>query len=209
MLSHILEALAQWITSVEQAMGLGGIVLLMGIESACIPLPSEIIMPFAGYLVLRGSFSLWSAGLAGALGCVVGSWVAYFVGMYGGRPFAEKYGKFILLNPHDIEMADRLFARYGEIIVFVSRLLPVIRTFIALPAGIARMNLMKFTIYTFVGSLPWCLGLAWIGMKLGENWPSLREQFHQIDLVIGVFIVIGLIFWIRHHLAFLKKQNSV
>ncbi len=208
MIRQILEALGSWIISVEGSMGLAGIVLLMGIESACIPLPSEIIMPFAGYLITKGNFTLWAAGLAGAMGCVLGSLVAYYVGVFGGRPFAEKYGKYILLNPFDLETADKLFAKYGEIITFISRLVPVIRTFIALPAGIARMNVWRFTAYTFLGSLPWCLGLAWIGQKMGENWPSLREQFHQIDLIVAGFLLIGLVFWIRHHVLFLKTSKT-
>jgi len=208
MIRHILEILAQWIISVEGSMGLGGIVLLMGIESACIPLPSEVIMPFAGYLITKNAFTLWEAGLAGAIGCVLGSLLAYYIGMFGGRPFAEKYGKYILLNPHDLELADSLFAKYGEVLTFVSRLVPVIRTFIALPAGIARMNVWRFSVYTFLGSFPWCFGLAWIGQKMGENWPALREQFHQIDLVIAGFLLIGLIFWIRHHVLFLKTSKT-
>src|ERR1700691_890367 len=118
MIRQILEALGTWIISVEGSMGLAGIVLLMGIESACIPLPSEVIMPFAGYLITKGAFTLWTAGVAGAVGCVGGSWVAYFAGMYGGRPFAEKYGRFVLLNPGDLEMADRLFAKHGEAVTF-------------------------------------------------------------------------------------------
>src|ERR1700733_12075052 len=113
MVEHLLSILGQWIISVEKGMGVGGIVLLMGIESACIPLPSEVIMPFAGYLITQGAFGLWAAGFAGAIGCVIGSWVAYFVGMYGGRPFAEKYGRWILLNPGDLETADRLFEKHG------------------------------------------------------------------------------------------------
>jgi membrane protein DedA with SNARE-associated domain len=208
MINHILEILASWIISVEQAMGIGGIALLMGIESACIPLPSEVIMPFAGYLVFKGVFGLWPAAFAGAIGCVVGSWIAYFAGMYGGRPFAEKYGKYILLNTGDLEMADRLFARYGEAITFTSRLLPVVRTFIAFPAGVARMNLPKFSIYTFLGSLPWCFALAWIGQKLGENWNTLHVYFHQADVVIAGLIVIGAVFWVKHHLSFLKTTKA-
>ena len=134
-MNHILEILAHWIIGVENChgRGAGGIVLLMGIESACIPLPSEVIMPFAGYLVDQGAFSLWIAGLAGAIGCVLGSWVAYYAGKFGGRPFAEKYGRYLLINHRDLEMADRLFSRYGEAkLLSLARLLPVIRTFIAL-----------------------------------------------------------------------------
>lgn len=205
MIEHVLEILAHWIIGVETAMGVGGVVLLMGIESACIPLPSEVIMPFAGYLVNQGAFSLWVAGLAGAVGCVVGSWLAYYVGKYGGRPFVEKYGRFLLVNPGDLETADRLFARYGEAVTFFSRLLPVIRTFIAFPAGVARMNLLRFSLYTFAGSLPWCLGLAWLGQKLGQNWTSLHSTFHQMDLVIAAFLLVGGAFWVRHHFVYLKS----
>ena len=209
MISHLIEFLGTLVIQAEQTLGLYGIVLLMGLESACIPLPSEVIMPFAGYLALQGRFSLESAALAGAIGCVVGSWIAYYAGAVGGRPLAEKYGKYILMNPNDLALADRLFANYGDAISFFSRLLPVIRTFIAFPAGIVRMNFIKFTIYTFLGSLPWCWGLAWVGYKLGENWSSLHSRFHQIDLIIAALLCIGAIFWIRHHLLFLKTSKAV
>lgn len=207
MINHLIEFLGQQIIFVEKSMGLGGIVLLMAIESACIPLPSEIIMPFAGYLVFMGTFELWAAAVAGAVGCVIGSAVAYYAGARGGRPLAEKYGKFILLNPGDLAMADRLFKKYGDAISFFSRLFPVIRTFIAFPAGVARTPFLKFSIYTFLGSLPWCWVLAWLGYKLGENWNSLHERFHQMDLVIAVIILIGAGFWVRHHVLFLKSSK--
>lgn len=181
------------------AMGYGGIVLLMGIESACIPLPSEIIMPFAGFLVFKGEMNLWLAGLAGAVGCVVGSIPAYYLGMYGGRPVIEKWGRYVLMCPHDLDMADRWFAKHGDITVFIARLLPVIRTFIAFPAGVNRMNMRRFIIYTFAGSFPWCLGLAYAGQKLGENWRGLKVYFHQFDAVIGIVLVLGLAFWIYRH----------
>lgn len=201
MIHQILQLLAGWVISVEQTMGVWGLVFLMGIESACIPLPSEIIMPFAGYLVYKGEFNLWTATFAGSLGCVVGGWVAYAAGYYGGRPFVEKYGKYILFNPHDLVIAEKLFAKHGEIIAFVSRLLPVIRTFIALPCGIVRMSFWKFTIYSFLGSLPFCFFLTWVGMKLGENWNTLHEYFRDADIIIGILILIGAAFWIRHHVA--------
>lgn len=208
MIHQLIEFLGTQIIFIEKTLGIGGIALLMALESACIPLPSEIIMPFAGYLVFIGQFSLWSVSLTGAIGCVLGSWVAYYAGAIGGRPLAEKYGKYILLNPHDLEMADRIFNKYGEAISFFSRLLPVIRTFIAFPAGVARANFTKFTIYTFLGSLPWCWALAWLGFKLGENWDSLHDQFRQVDLVIAALLFIGGIFWIRHHLLFLKTTKT-
>jgi membrane protein DedA with SNARE-associated domain len=198
--TRILEALASFIIFVISTMGLPGIVLLMAIESACIPLPSEVIMPFSGYLVFLGKYSLWSVGLAGAIGCIVGSVPAYYLGMYGGRPLIEKYGRYILMSRHDLDMAERWFERYGEATVFFARLLPVIRTFIAFPAGVARMEMKRFIAYTFAGSLPWCLGLAYIGMVMGERWPVLREYFHKFDLLIGAVIVAGIVWYVRRHL---------
>lgn len=160
-------------------------------------------MPFAGYLVSRGEMNLWGVGVAGAVGCVLGSLVAYWAGMYGGRPFIEKYGRYILLSRHDLDIADRWFSKYGEAIVFTARLLPAIRTFIAFPAGVARMNLTRFIIYTFAGSLPWCLGLAYVGQKLGEQWdkdPTLKTWFHRFDFVIGIVGLAFVIWWVWRHI---------
>ena len=209
MIGKIIEVLTAFIVATISTLGYGGIVLLMAIESACIPLPSEIIMPFSGYLVYTGRFNIWLVGIAGAFGCVVGSLVSYWVGMYGGRPLIEKYGKYLLVSSHDLDLADRWFDRFGEIIVFVSRLLPAIRTFIAFPAGVARMNLKKFVIYTFAGSLPWCLGLAYIGQKLGERWdkdPRLKTLFHRFDFVIGIIIVLLASWWIWRHVKHSRKD---
>jgi membrane protein DedA with SNARE-associated domain len=201
LIAKIIEVLAVFTTSVISAMGYGGVVLLMAIESACIPLPSEIIMPFAGYLVFLGQFTLLGAAFWGAFGCVVGSIPAYYLGMYGGRPIIEKYGKYVLISHHELDLADRLFEKHGAAVVFWARLLPVIRTFIAFPAGVARMNMPKFIVYTFVGSFPWCLGLAWVGMKLGEKWnsdPRLKTWFHSFDLVIGIVIVLTVVAFVWH-----------
>jgi membrane protein DedA with SNARE-associated domain len=192
-------------------MGYSGIVLLMAIESACIPLPSEIIMPFSGYLVSTGQMNLWLVGLAGAVGCVLGSLVAYWVGMKGGRPLIEKYGRYVLVSKHDLDLADRWFAKYGEAIIFTSRLLPAIRTFIAFPAGVARMNLKRFVIYTFAGSLPWCLGLAYVGQKLGEKWnedDTLKTWFHRFDFLIGIAGVLLIVWWVWRHLGHLRKEKA-
>ncbi len=212
MVGRIIEILSAFIVATISTLGYAGIVLLMAIESACIPLPSEIIMPFSGYLVYTGRFNLWLVGVAGAFGCVVGSLVAYGVGMYGGRPLIEKYGRYVLISPHDLDLADRWFARFGEAIVFASRLLPVIRTFIAFPAGVARMNLKKFVIYTFAGSLPWCLGLAYVGQKLGEKWdkdPTLKTLFHRFDFVIGIALVVLVVWWVWRHLTHLRKEEPL
>jgi len=201
MISRIIEALAVFTTGVISSMGYGGIVLLMGIESACIPLPSEIIMPFAGYLVYTGQFTLHGAALAGALGCIVGSIPAYWLGQYGGRPLIEKYGKYVLLSAKELDYADRLFARHGQWVVLAARLLPVIRTFIAFPAGVARMNMTKFVVYTFLGSYPWCYALAWVGLKLGAAWntdPRLKAAFHRFDLAIGIVILAAVAWFVWH-----------
>ena len=203
MIAKIITILSGFIVATISALGYSGIVLLMAIESACIPLPSEIIMPFSGYLVSTGELNLWAVAVAGAVGCVLGSLVAYWVGMYGGRPFIEKYGRYILLSRHDLDIADRWFGKYGEAIVFVSRLLPAIRTYIAFPAGVARMNLTKFVIYTFAGSLPWCLALAYMGQKLGEQWDkddTLKTWFHRFDFLIGIAALLFITWWVWRHI---------
>jgi membrane protein DedA with SNARE-associated domain len=212
LIAQIIELLSGWIVSTISALGYPGVFALMAIESACIPLPSEIIMPFSGYLIYTGRFGLWGVSIAGALGCVAGSLVAYWVGMYGGRPVIEKYGRYVLISLHDLDMADRWFATRGELIVFASRLLPVIRTFIAFPAGVARMNLPRFILYTFLGSLPWCMGLAYVGMKLGEQWDknqALKIWFHRFDFVIGLAGVAVAAWWVWRHLNESRAVKSV
>ncbi len=199
MIAKILAILSGFVIATISAMGYLGIVLLMAIESACIPLPSEVIMPFSGYLVYTGRFNLWWVATAGAIGCNAGSVVAYELGYYGGRQLVMKYGKWILLSQTDVDWADRFFARYGSAAVFIGRLLPVIRTFIALPAGIARMPRVPFHIYTFAGSWPWCFALAWLGMKAGENWRYLGKYFHQFDVVIGAVLLVGGIWFVWSH----------
>jgi membrane protein DedA with SNARE-associated domain len=202
LLDRIIAPLAAFIIATISSMGYLGIVLLMAIESACIPLPSEIIMPFSGYLVSTGRFELWLVATAGALGCNVGSTVAYAVGYWGGRPLVEKWGGYLLMSRRDLALVDRFFQRYGSITVFVCRLLPLVRTFIALPAGIARMPQAKFQIYTFLGSWPWCFGLAYIGAKLGERWdsdPELRNVMHRFDFVIVAVLVVGIAWYVWRH----------
>jgi membrane protein DedA with SNARE-associated domain len=199
MLEKLIGLLAVWIMSVISTMGYGGIVLLMAIESACIPLPSEIIMPFAGYLVFKGEMVLWIVAFMGALGCVLGSIPAYYVGKTGGRNLAEKYGRFVLISKKDLKMADDWFKNYGEIIIFIGRLLPAVRTFIALPAGIARMNMTKFILYTFIGSFIWCWALAYVGMIFGEQWDTLKVYFHEFHNVIIGSAVIFIVWYVRRH----------
>lgn len=210
MLEKIIATLAGFIIAVISNTGYLGIVFLMAIESACIPLPSEIIMPFAGYLIYSGHsdplthvrFMLFLVATAGAIGCNVGSVVAYEIGHYGGRPLVERYGSYIFLGRHELEMAERFFRRFGAVAVLIGRLLPVIRTFIALPAGIAKMPRMRFHVFTFIGSWPWCFVLAWIGMKLGESWdkdPRLKQWFHRLDAVIILLLLAGIVWFVWSH----------
>jgi len=202
MTEKILSWLVPFIVGVIARGGYLGVVALMGIESACIPLPSEIIMPFAGYLVFRGQFTLLWAATAGAIGCNVGSVIAYEIGRYGGRPLVERYGSWLLLSRRDLDMADRFFQRFGAAAVFTGRLLPVIRTFIALPAGIARMPRVRFHLYTFAGSWPWCFALAWAGMKLGAAWhsdPRLAHWLHRLDAVVLLLLLTAAAWFVRSH----------
>ncbi len=205
MIAKLIAALAAAIIAVISRLGYGGIVLLMAIESACIPLPSEIIMPFSGFLVFKGEMQLSVVALAGAAGCLLGSWVAYALGAWGGRPLIEAYGRYVLISHHDLDLADRWFARHGDITIFVGRLLPVVRTFIAFPAGVARMPLWRFSVYTFAGSLIWCWALAWIGKKLGENWDTLGVYFHRFDALIGAILVAGIVWYVRRHLSLMRR----
>jgi membrane protein DedA with SNARE-associated domain len=187
-------AVAQAIVAVLSVAGYGGLAALMAAESACIPLPSEVILPFAGYLVSRGQMNLYLVATVGALGCNLGSAVAYAVGRYGGRPAVVRWGRYVLLTRRDLEIADRFFDRFGNITVLVARMLPVVRTYIALPAGIARMPQLRFHIYTLVGSWPWCFLLAYIGMVLGDRWgsaPWLDRAFHYLDFAIAAFVVVA------------------
>ncbi len=199
MIEKIVALLAAWIMGIISNMGYSGIILLMAIESACIPLPSEIIMPFAGFLVFKGDMLLWLVALAGAIGCVLGSIPAYYLGMLGGRTLVEKYGKWVLISAKDLNWADQAFAKHGDIIVFIGRLLPAVRTFIAFPAGVARMPMGKFISFTFVGSFIWCYLLAFAGFMMGEHWESLKVYFHQFHYIIAGAGLIFVIWYIRRH----------
>ena len=186
-----------------------GVVALMAVESACIPVPSELIMPLAGWMLIKEQSlpvtHTLIAGVYGALGNTIGSVIAYAVGMWGGRPLLEKYGRYILISSHDLDRADRGFARSGSWSVFVSRLLPVVRTFISLPAGIARMHIIKFLIYTFLGSFIWSAGLAYGGFLLGEHWEQLRNAMRPFDPVFITLIVILVGLYIYRHVKRSKK----
>ncbi len=193
----IVELVSNFAINIIESLGYWGVFIGMTLESACIPIPSEIIMTFSGFVVYQGNTNMTLLGITivGALGNLLGSLIAYYVGLKGGRPFLERYGRYVLITHSKLELADKWFERYGSEAVLISRLLPVIRTFISLPAGIANMDLKKFIIYTFIGSLPWCFVLGYIGVQLGPNWDIIESYFHVMD--IGVLIgILGLIVYL-------------
>jgi membrane protein DedA with SNARE-associated domain len=194
MIYELLTTVSSFIVNIISSLGYGGIGILMTLESACIPIPSEIIMPFSGYLVFSGTFSLWPVIFWGTVGNLIGSLIAYFIGFYGGRPLIEKYGKYILVSQHDLERAQSWFEKYGSPSILLSRMLPVVRTFISLPAGIARMPLWRFSLYTLAGSFPWVFVLTYVGILTGENWSEIEIYFRKFDWLI-IILVIGLIGW--------------
>jgi membrane protein DedA with SNARE-associated domain len=226
MVKAIFTVLGGFCVYVMASLSYFGIALLMGIESACIPLPSELIMPYAGALSHDGVraalsaqygvslpvFNLLLAAVAGALGCNLGSEVAYWVGAKGGRPAIERYGRYLLVSKHELELADRWFATRGDIIIFVARMLPVVRTFIAFPAGVARMNRTKFHVYTFAGSLPWCLGLAYVGQELGvrllDERSPLKSFMHKFDAAIAAVIVAAAAYFVWSRVKVYRQYKA-
>lgn len=193
LINTILEFLVHEVTAFIASLGYWGIAIGMAIESANIPLPSEVILPFGGYLVSTGQLNFFWAAMAGTLGGLGGSILSYYIGYKGGRPFLLKYGRYIGFSQKHFQQAEEWFERYGEATVFFTRLMPVIRTFISLPAGISGMNFYKFVIYSFLGSLPWCFFLTYLGVKLGENWLAIKPWFHRLDIVIvaGILVLLG------------------
>lgn len=228
MSDKILAFLVHFITRVIESGGYLGIVALMGIESACIPLPSEIIMPFAGALtafhlsagqyLAPGRFGpghewlgLLAVATAGAIGCNLGSVVAYWIGAIGGRPLVLRYGRWVLMSHHDLDRMTYFFQKYGSVTVLVGRLLPIVRTFIAFPAGIAKMRQVRFHVYTFVGSWPWCFVLAYAGRKLGQSWndphSSFHELFHRFHTVVEALVLVGVVWFVWSHLRRARQMN--
>ena len=199
MISKILAFLTALVVQIISSSGYLGIVVLTAIGSACIPLPSELVMAFSGYLVASGRFTLLWVTLAGALGNNLGSALAYALGYYGGRPLVERYGSYVLLSRRELDWAERFFARYGDAAVFLGRMLPLVRAYIALPAGMARMPQLRFHIYTFLGSLPWCLGLAYFGLVAGENWKNISKYFQKFEVAIAALLVAGFAWFVWSH----------
>jgi len=206
------DLILDWISTY----GYAGIVFLMALESACMPVPSEIVMPFAGYLVYQAEdpsydgtvMSLVGVSLAGALGCTIGSIIAYYFGKHAGRPLILKYGKYFLVREKHLDMADKWFEKYGDVATFVARLLPIVRTFISLPAGIARMNFKKFVFYSFAGSLPWTAALAYIGYVLGPSWEDIISWFHGLDVLVVGAVVAVIVYYVYRYRKNRKNRDA-
>ncbi len=205
---NIVETVSNFIIAAIEQLGYAGIAAAMALESACIPLPSEVIMPFAGYVAWQGGLSLLGVAIAGTIGCLVGSLVIYVIGAYGGRPLFERYGRYVLVRKRELDRADAWFAQHGEITVFVSRLLPIIRSFISLPAGIARMDVKRFSLYTTIGSFPWCLALAYIGFYLGPHWSDVERLFRYLDIVVIVGFVMLVVYVIYHRKRIVARMQE-
>jgi membrane protein DedA with SNARE-associated domain len=203
----MLEWLEHVITTYLGEYGYLAVFVLMLLESACIPIPSEVTMVFGGFLVSRGDLSFFWVAMIGTIANVIGSWLAYWVGYVGGRPLINRWGRFILLREHELDRAHDWFERRGELAVFVSRLLPVIRTFISLPAGVARMNFWKFTLYTFLGCLPWTFALTWAGMLLGENWETFLRYGDPISWAIAGITVAVIAWWLIRRIRARRAQE--
>lgn len=202
MSEKILALLIQLITHVIDVGGYGGIIALITLNSSGIAIPSELIMPFSGYLVYLGRFNLFLVATAGVVGCNVGSAVAYWIGAKGGRPLVLRYGRWVLMNQHDVDRMSWFFDRYGSIAILVGRMLPLVQSFVAFPAGIARMPRLRFHIYTTVGSCIWYFCLAWAGMKLGEKWntdPRLEQLFHRFHLAVELALLAALVWFVWAH----------
>jgi membrane protein DedA with SNARE-associated domain len=195
-LASITDPLVEFATNVVDAMGLGGVFVLMLLESACIPIPSEATMLFTGFNVSAGEYSLFAAVLVGSVANLVGSWVAYWIGYAGRVDLLEKHGKKLHIKKSHLEWADRWFERHGDATVFFARMLPIIRTFISLPAGVAKMPFWRFSVLTFAGCVPWVLLLTFIGQKAGDNWDKWKDSLHYVDYAVAAAIVIGVIYLI-------------
>jgi membrane protein DedA with SNARE-associated domain len=201
LIHELIDPLLQAVRDMVAQWGYLGIFVMMAIESANIPLPSEAIMPAAGILVQQGKMNLHLAALAGALGCLAGSVPSYFLGFYGGRPFFEKHGRWLLLKHSDLEFAENWAKKYGDITFFVCRMLPIVRTFISFPAGVLKAHFTIFCVFTFVGSLIWCYLLTYVGIKFGENMQLFTDVWHKFDLAISVLVLAGLLYYLYHHIV--------
>lgn len=206
MITGIINFTVGIIIKIIGATGYAGICFLMLLESCGVPVPSEVIMPFSGFLVALGQLNFLLVAAMGTLGNLAGSCLAYYIGLKGGRPLIEKYGKYIFISKHDLDRADFWFNKYGEPAVLAGRLLPVVRTYISFPAGIAKMNIKKFCFYTALGALPWTLLFTWLGIKLQNHWTLIRDRLHNFDLAIVIVLVFAIAAFLWKHAG---KRNKI
>ncbi len=206
---NVIETISNFIVATIEQFGYAGVFVAMLLESTGVPLPSEVIMPFAGYVAWEGKLTLLGVALAGTLGCLAGALVLYVIGLYGGRPLLDRYGKYVLVRKSELDRADRWFERYGDLTVFVSRMLPIVRSFFSLPAGMTRMNLAKFSLYTALGSFPWCLALAYLGFFLGPRWSDVVRllRYFNIAVIIGLIALIAYLIYNRKRIA-VRMQSA-
>ena len=208
MITNLIDILAQFVVHTIGILGYPGIFLLMLAESCGIPMPSEVIMPFSGFLVADGRMTLWAIVAAGTIGNLTGSLLAYWIAFKGGRPLIEKYGKYILISKHDLDLADRWFKNYGDWTVFFGRLLPVVRTYISFPAGIAKMDIKRFALYTTLGALPWTLLFGWLGVKMGANWEAIRIKLHNFDTAMLILVILLIVLYVWRHLRHRNAEKA-
>jgi len=211
MIEKLIALLAELVKGVIDAGGYSGLIALLTLNSSGIPIPSEVILPFSGYLVFQGRFNLFLVATMGTIGCNLGSAIAYWIGAKGGRPLVERYGKWVLMSHHDLDRMSEFFSRFGSITILVGRMLPIVQTYVAFPAGIARMPRLRFHIYTTVGSWIWYFCLAWVGMKLGAAWdtdPRLHEWFHRFHLVVIAVLAAGVAWFLWSHVIKARRQNA-
>jgi membrane protein DedA with SNARE-associated domain len=210
----VLALFQDFITGVIGDYGLVAIFVLMLLESACIPIPSEVTMLFAGAMTTTAfagagnELGFWAVVVAGVLGNLVGSWLAYGAGDRGGRPLIDKWGRYLLIRPHEVDRAHEWFERRGEMTVFVARLLPVVRTFISLPAGVAKMPFRRFTLYTTLGCVPWVLGLTWLGARLGDNWTKVEDLLRPVAWLIAIALIVGLIVFVARRWTQVRAEYA-
>jgi len=205
----IISSLAIWATQIISWLGYPGLTLAMALESMIVPLPSELVMPFAGFLVAQGTFNFSLVILFSTLGSIIGSFISYYLGRYGGNKLVIRWGKYLLLDDEDLKNTERWFSRRGELTILIGRFIPVVRHLISIPAGIGKMNLKKFTIYTFVGAGIWNTILIWVGLILGENWESLRKYSEKFSAIIAVLLVIAVAFFIIRHIRLKRKKKKL
>lgn len=205
----IISVLAIWATQVISWLGYPGLTLAMALESMIVPLPSELVMPFAGFLVAQGKFNFYLVILFSVLGSIIGSFISYYMGYYGGNRLVLKWGKYLLLDEDDLKKTEKWFSRRGELTILIGRFIPVVRHLISIPAGIGKMDLKKFAIYTAIGAGIWNTILAWVGLILGKNWDSLRKYSEKFSIIVAILLLAAFAYFVIRHIRLKKKKNSL